>query len=205
MFESMMRDFLMMWTTIDPVGTLGIFLAVTTANTKPERRAIALRSILYSAAILMGFLVMGQITLDYLGIHLASFQVAGGIILFIFGLQMIFKDQAEYSAEPGKDVAVFPLAIPSIASPGAIMAVVMVTDNDRFGLWEQALTALVMLSILGITLLVLWYAHRIHRLIGETGSQVAIKVMGIILASLAVEMTVSGLRGMYEFFHGPVL
>ena len=167
MFDSLLRDFLMMWTTIDPVGTLGIFLAVTTAHTKKERRAIALRSILYSAAILMGFLVAGQIFLDSLGIHLASFQVAGGIILFLFGLQMIFKDQAEYSAEPGRDVAVFPLAIPSIASPGAIMAVVMVTDNDRFGLAEQALTALIMLAVLGLALLGMWHAHRVHRVIGE--------------------------------------
>ena len=205
MFDSLLRDFLMMWTTIDPVGTLGIFLAVTTATTKKERRAIALRCILYSAGILLGFLVLGQILLEFLGIHLASFQVAGGIILFLFGLQMIFQDQAEYSAEPGRDVAVFPLAIPSIASPGAIMAVVMVTDNDRFGFVEQSLTALVMLAILGITLLILWYAHRIHRLIGATGSQVAIKVMGIILCSLAVEMTVGGLRAVREIFNGPVL
>ena len=202
MFDALMRDFMMMWTTIDPIGTLGIFLAVTTANTKKERRAVALRSILYSAAILMGFLVLGQILMEFLGIHLASFQVAGGVILFLFGLQMIFQDQTRYSTEPGRDVAVFPLAIPSIASPGAIMAVVLVTDNDRYGLGEQAITALIMLLILAITLLGLWHAHRIFRIIGETGSQVAIKVMGIILSSLAVEMVVNGLKGLQGYFNG---
>lgn len=132
MVEKFIRDALMLWATIDPVGTLSLFAAITAALTPEQRKSVALRATLYSAFILVGSIVIGQVLLSGMGIRLLSLQVAGGVILFLFGLQMIFGRAGETSSgrpEAGHDLAVFPLAVPSIASPGAIMAVIILTDN----------------------------------------------------------------------------
>ncbi|MGH3056578.1 MAG: MarC family protein, partial [Gaiellaceae bacterium] len=134
MLEKSLRDAAMLWATIDPVVTLALFAALTVRLTAAERRYVALRATLYSALILVGSIVIGQFVLDLLGIRLISLQVAGGIILFLFALQMIFTgtESAPGQPESGYDLAVFPLAVPSIASPGAIMAAIVLTDNDLY-------------------------------------------------------------------------
>ena len=111
-----------------------------------------------AAAILMFFLVLGQVLLEQLSISLDAFQIAGGIVLFLFALTMIFGDSKpdeEKKQIQGNvaHLAVFPLAVPSLASPGAMLSVVMLTDNHRFSIEEQVITALVMLSIILITLI----------------------------------------------------
>jgi multiple antibiotic resistance protein len=199
MFEHVLKDAITLWATIDPIATVPIFLAVTRQQTAAARRRIALRAVVISAVILLAFIVVGQLLLEDLGIQLTSFQIAGGVILFIFGLRMIFETEQEQSShsaptESGFDPAVFPLAMPSIASPAAIMAVVVLTDNHRFSLRHQAVTTGVMLVIMAITFVFLLAAGRIHRLIGETGAQIVIRVMGLILSALAVEMVVGGIK-----------
>src|SRR5213592_2093553 len=132
MIRQVARDVLMLLVTIDPIGTVALFVPLTAALTVRERRAIARKAVFVAGAVLLGFLVAGEILLAHLGIHLLSFQLAGGVILFLFGLQMVFGRGvlSEHAvAEPGHDVAVFPLALPAIASPGAITAVVLLTDN----------------------------------------------------------------------------
>src|SRR6266567_4757292 len=126
------KDFATIWTTIDPIGNVAIFAGLTASLTCAERRRTALRASVYAAVILVVAVVAGQIILDAIGIHLRSLKVAGGIILFLFGLQMLFGrvDAKAGAPEPGRDLAVFPLAVPSIAGPGAMMAVILLTDND---------------------------------------------------------------------------
>ncbi|MGL5298408.1 MAG: MarC family protein, partial [Plesiomonas sp.] len=126
---------------------------------------------------------------------------AGGLVLLLFALTMIFGEskpeqemQMDYDIS---DLAVFPIAVPSIASPGAMMAVVMLTDNHRYSLIDQALTALVMLGVLLITYLLLRSASRIQKVIGRTGASVISRVMGLILAAVAVNNLLVGLR---DFF-----
>jgi multiple antibiotic resistance protein len=136
-------------------------------------------------------IVLGQVLLGSLGIRLASFQLAGGIIFFLFGVQMVFGFGAAAPSpggEPGHDVAVFPLAVPSIASPGSILAVVILTDNREFSIAEQAITTLILLGVLGLTLILLLQANRVHRLIGDAGSTLLVRLLGLVLAALAVEM-----------------
>ncbi|MGL4467602.1 MAG: MarC family protein, partial [Plesiomonas shigelloides] len=134
-------------------------------------------------------------------IPLSAFQTAGGLVLLLFALTMIFGEskpeqemQMDYDIS---DLAVFPIAVPSIASPGAMMAVVMLTDNHRYSLIDQALTALVMLGVLLITYLLLRSASRIQKVIGRTGASVISRVMGLILAAVAVNNLLVGLR---DFF-----
>ena len=189
--EKWASELLILLATIDPVGTLALFVGLTANVPAKDRTRIALRAIGYSAGILVAFIVLGQIFLGSLGIRLASFQLAGGIIFFLFGVQMVFGSGVAAptpSGEPGHDVAIFPLAVPSIASPGSILAVVILTDNREFSIAEQAITTLVLLGVLGLTLILLLQANRVHRLIGNAGSTLLVRILGLVLAALAVEM-----------------
>src|SRR5262245_21994335 len=123
------KDFATIWTTIDPIGNVAIFAGLTASVTPAERHRTALRACVYAAVILVVAVVTGQIILDAIGIHLHSLKVAGGIILFLFGLQMLLgqMDARPGAPEPGCDLAVFPLAVPSIAGPGVLLVVLLLT------------------------------------------------------------------------------
>ena len=189
------KDFATIWTTIDPIGNVAIFAGLTASLTRAERRRTALRASVYAAVILVVAVVAGQFILDAIGIHLHSLKVAGGIILFLFGLQMLFgRLDAEAGApEPGRDLAVFPLAVPSIAGPGAMMAVILLTDNDVYTVAEQAQTGVVLLVVLLLTYILLLFSDAILRIIGRQGAAILVRVMGIILCSLAVEIVLTTL------------
>ena len=203
MIEKSLRDAAMLLATIDPIGTLALFAALTAQLSATERRHIALRATLYSSLILVGCIVIGQIVLDHMGIRLVSLQVAGGIILFLFALQMIFGSGTELApgqAESSHDLAVFPLAIPSIASPGAIMAAIVLTDNDLYTITQQATTAAVLLGILVITCVLMLMSGPILRVIGRNGAAILIRVMGMILAALSVELVMEAF-GIEKWIH----
>ena len=189
------KDFATIWTTIDPIGNVAIFAGLTASLTRAERRRTALRATVYAAVILAVAVVAGQIILDAIGIHLHSLKVAGGIILFLFGLQMLFGrlDAEPRAPEPGRDLAVFPLAVPSIAGPGAMMAVILLTDNDVYTVAEQAQTGVVLLLVLLLTYILLLFSDAILRIIGRQGAAILVRVMGIILCSLAVEIVLTTL------------
>ena len=197
MIEKFVRDFLILWTTIDPVGTLAIFAALTGSMAPEARRRTARTAITYSVAILVGAIVIGQILLTAMGIQLVSLQVAGGIILFLFGLKMVFGSDLATAGghpEPGHDVAVFPLAVPSIATPGAIMAVIVLTDNHVHSVPVQLGTTLVMLAVLGVTYLFMLASGPILKVIGSNGSAILVRVMGMILAALSIELAMDALN-----------
>lgn len=197
MEEKLIRDALMLWATIDPIGTLAVFASITAALTPGQRRKTAIKATLYSALILLGSIVIGQILLSALGIDLLSLQVAGGAILFLFALQMIFSsnmDEQGGSKNSQHDLAVFPLAVPSIASPGAIMAVIVLTDNNLHGIAEQAATAGVLVGVLVVTCLLMLASTRILRVIGTNGAAILVRVMGLILAALSVQLVFEALE-----------
>jgi multiple antibiotic resistance protein len=189
--ENITSDFLVFLATIDPVGTLALFVGLTAGISAQERTRVAFRAIGYSAVILLVFVFVGQLVLGSLGIRLEAFQLAGGIIFFLFGVQMVFGTgaaSADSKSEPGHDVAAFPLAVPSIASPGSILAAVILTDNREFSFGEQVITALLLMAVLVLTLLLLLQANRIYAWIGDAGSALMVRVLGLVLAALAVEM-----------------
>jgi len=189
------KDFATIWTTIDPIANVAIFAGLTASLTRAERHRTALRASLYATIILVVAVIAGQIILDAIGIHMHSLKVAGGIILFLFALKMIFGglDSKPGLPEEGRDLAVFPLAVPSLAGPGAIMAVIVLTDDDVYTVPEQVQTGLVMLVVLLVTYIFLRFSDVILRVIGQQGAAVLVRVMGIILASLAVEIVLTAL------------
>ncbi len=136
--QNVINEFVMMWVLIDPIGTIPVFLMVTASMKEEHRKMIATRAIIVSAVVLVGFLFGGHLLLRALGIPLPSFQIAGGIVLFLFALTMIFgpskaEQEKEDTAtiERARSIAVFPLAIPSIASPGAMLGVVLLNDGEQ--------------------------------------------------------------------------
>ena len=189
------KDFATILTTIDPIGNVALFAGLTAALQRKERHLTALRAVIYATIILVVAVVAGQIILDAIGIHMHSLKVAGGIILFLFGVQMLFgkMDKADRTPEEGRDLAVFPLAVPSIAGPGALMAVIVLTDNDVYTVPQQIQTGVVLVVVLFITYIFLLFSDGILRVIGRQGAAVLVRVMGIILCSLAVEIVLTAL------------
>ena len=201
MFDSLVVQFVVLWAVIDLIGSVPVYLTKTIGLPLEDRRKIALKAVLISAGILLFFLVAGQALLEAMQIPLTAFQIAGGLVLLLFALTMIFgegKPEQEMKMTASlSELAVYPLAVPSIASPGAMMAIVLLTDNHRFSFDDQLITALIMLSILFITYLLFVIANRIQRVIGNTGAAVISRVMGLILAAVAVNNMLVGIR---DFF-----
>ncbi|KXJ56853.1 MAG: MarC family transcriptional regulator [Colwellia sp. Phe_37] len=194
--------FITFFAVIDPIGTVPVFIAVTDQYDQKTKRRIALLSTIVSMCVLLFFVVVGEFVLKALSIPLPAFQISGGIILFLFALNMIFGDskpeeEIRLLDQSHKDTAVFPLAVPSIASPGAMLAAVLLTKNSVYSVWEQIQTATVMLSVLVITYLLMLLAGAINKIIGSSGASVISRVMGLILASVA---TTNILLGFSEYY-----
>ena len=199
MWQHILEDLIGFWVVIDPIGTIPVFISVTKSLSPEQRRNTAIKAVAFAALILIFFLGLGQLLLDALEIPLLSFQITGGVILFMFALTMIFGDskpqqEEQLEVEDGVDCAVFPLAMPSIASPGAMLAAVVLTDNHRFDLYNQIITASSMMIVLLVTLLLLLSANWILRIIGKSGAGIISRVMGLILATVATEYILSGLK-----------
>lgn len=190
MVSKALNDLLTLWVTIEPIGTVVLFAALSAHLSQTQRRKVALNAVVYSTIILLGSIVVGQVILSAMQIQLISLQVAGGLILFLFALQMIFDFSHERSATPekGHDIAVFPLAVPSIAGAEAIMAVVLLTDNHIYSISSQIVTACVVICIMSVTYGLMLLAEPILRIIGTNGAAILERVTGMILAALAVEL-----------------
>ena len=132
MWEELVKVAVTLFVVIDPMGTLPLFLSITRDSTEILRRQIARRAVIVSFGVLVGFLFAGGTLLSGLGIEIPSFRIAGGIVMFIFALQMVFDTQnrhKEGSPEEGHDMAVYPLAIPAISGPGSMMTVVLMAEQ----------------------------------------------------------------------------
>lgn len=195
------NKFVLLWAVIDPIGTIPVFIAATSERTQIEKRKIALIASVTAGLILLFFIAAGEPMLRAMGVPLSAFQIAGGIVLFLFALTMIFgesKPEGEAKLLPSiQDTAIFPLATPSIASPGAMMAVVLLTKNQQHTLLDQASTAIIVLLIILIAFGLMLVAGTISRIIGTGGASVISRVMGMILASIAASHVLEGLK---EYF-----
>lgn len=198
MSHNLLEQFILLWVVIDPIGTIPVFIAVVAGITTSERWKIALKATLAATFVLLLFLVGGQFLINALGISLPAFQIAGGIVLLLFALTMIFGDskpeseaQTWSAAEDGhSSVAIFPLAMPSLASPGAILAVVVLTDNNRFSVQEQAMTGGIMLLVMTCAFILMLAATPILRVIRMAGAALVSRIMGMILAAVAVNTVI---------------
>ncbi|ASV31606.1 MarC family protein [Maribacter cobaltidurans] len=201
MATEILTKILFLIAVIDPLGSVPVYLEATKHFDQKHKLKIAIRASLIAYLILLFFILVGQIILEGMDVSLDAFQISGGVILFLFALTMIFgegKPESEkHLIKDYKHVTIFPVAIPSIASPGAIMAVVLMTDNHLYTIQEQAITTLLVLLVVSMTMLLLLAANVVQNRIGEYGITVISKIMGLILASYAVQSVLSGLR---DFF-----
>jgi multiple antibiotic resistance protein len=195
------KTFFFMIAVIDPIGSIPVFLEATKQFNAQEKKKIAIRATFIAAMIMVFFIVVGQIIMEAMNITLDAFQISGGVILFLFALTMIFgegkPEEEKHLIKDYKHVTVFPIALPSIASPGAIMAVVLLTDNHLYSIQQQALTTFNVLVVLALTCLLLLGASKIQERLGESAITVISKIMGLILASFAMQSILSGIK---EYF-----
>ena len=186
---------------VDPLGSVPVYLEATKQFDAQQKKKIAVRASAVAFLILLFFIVVGQVILEGMDVTLDAFQISGGVILFLFALTMIFgegKPESEkHQITDYKHVIVFPIAIPSIASPGAILAVVLLTDNRLYSIQHQAITTGLVLVVIVLTMFLLLVANVVQKRIGEYGITVISKVMGLILAAYAIQSILSGLR---DFF-----
>jgi len=186
-----LTDFITLVVVLNPLGKLPIFLATTVGLEREVRNRVALNSVIISYGVLLFFLVAGQVLLGALGVGLNSFRLAGSLVLLLFALAMIF-DTVQTLPATQPDVspterAVFPLAMPSIAGPGTMLTVVVLTDKDRFNWTEQGGTALALGLALWLVYLVMRYATPLVHLLRRAGISILSRVMGLILAAVAME------------------
>ena len=199
LFGSALVTFLVI---IDPPGCAPIFASLTRGTTAAHRRAMAVRSSLIAWAILLFFALLGKPMLQALGISLASFRIAGGIMLFFIALDMVFErrtERREKRAEEiegtpeAEDISVFPMAIPMITGPGSIAsAMLWVSRADNIA--EIAVVLAAITSVMAITFLTLLAAGPLMRLIGEKVEAMITRILGVILAALAAQFVVDGLK-----------
>ncbi len=194
--------FLTLFVVVDPVGLTPTFLAVTDGLPRAARRLVAMRASVIAGAILAGSTLIGDWLLQTLDISLAAFRIAGGLLLFSIASEMVFGvrirregEAAEQAVEEHvRNIAAFPLAIPLMAGPGAITATVLLAGHAH-GDWLLILSLLVVVVLVAVCCVVaFFFAERISRLLGMTGNIVLSRLLGVLLAALAVQYVVDGVR-----------
>ncbi len=200
--NDLIATFIFFFAVIDPIGSVPVFIASTIGFNEKEKRRIAFRAVLISALILLFFIVVGELILNAIKIPLSAFQIAGGIVLFLFALTMIFgegKPESEIKQmKTTTEIAVFPMAMPSIASPGAMLTVVLLTKNSEYSIWEQFQSSIALILVLIIVLILLLIAGKVHKIIGNAGASIISRVMGLILSAVAIANIIDGIK---ESFH----
>jgi len=188
--------FVTLFLRIDPIGLAPLFVALTHGMDARTRRGIAIRACVIAAMLLVLFAALGEAVLGFVGISMPAFRIAGGILLFLTALDMLFERRSkrrEDQADERPDPSVFPLAIPLIAGPGAIASVILLT-GEMGGLQGFATTVLVMAAVLGIVFALFMVAGLLERALGRTGINVVTRLLGMLLAALAVQFVLDGLR-----------
>ncbi|MCI2393500.1 MarC family protein [Aliiroseovarius sp. N1F302] len=185
---------------MDPIGILPLFIALTQGKTAQERRSIALRACLIAGVLLVLFAFLGENVLGSLGISMPAFRISGGILLLLLALDMLFerrtqrrKDQSEEGVESEDDPSVFPLAMPLLAGPGSIATMILLSgQGDGFSGVTLALIAMTL--VLLITFLMFNIASLLEHMLRETGIKIVTRVLGMLLAALAVQFILDGLH-----------
>ncbi|WP_378951125.1 MarC family protein [Mesorhizobium sp. ANAO-SY3R2] len=202
LFDSVFNAFVTILVTIDPPGLAPLFLAVTRGMNREQRLQVSVRASIIAFAVLALFAIAGAAILKVFGITLPAFRVAGGFLLFFIAFEMVFERRQDRK-EKISDVAItrdhihnlaaFPLAIPLIAGPGAISATVLLSGSFQ-GWTAQAMLVLIILACLALTFLVFILAERIDQFLGQTGRSILTRLLGVILAALAVQFVADGIK-----------
>jgi multiple antibiotic resistance protein len=191
--------FVTLFVVVDPIGLAPLFVALTSGMSNRERRRMGLRAVTIGAILLTLFGLLGDKVLGFIGISMPAFRIAGGLLLFLTALEMLFERRTQrregHEPEPSHDPSVFPLATPLIAGPGAMAAMILLAGAPGADAMHIALIHGVMLAVLACVLGMFMLAGPIERALGRTGTMVVTRLLGMLLAALAVQFILDGLRG----------
>ncbi len=202
--------FVTLFVVIDPIAIAPIFAALTADADAAHRRSMALKGCLIGAMVLFFFALLGKSFLGALGISMAAFRTAGGVMLFLIAMDMVFEKRTErrekraehmveeQEAHPGEeheDISVFPIAVPMLAGPGAIATVMLLMSDYQGDATAQGIVLATLAAVLLITLILLFVATRVLDAVGQSVANVLTRVLGMILAALAAQYIFDGIRG----------
>ena len=205
MIELFISAFVTFFVVIDPPGCAPIFSSLTAGTDAAHRRAMAIRSVLVASGILLVFAVFGEDLLGALGISLDAFRVAGGIMLFLIALDMVFEKRTErresraqdVKAHPEhEDISIFPMAIPMIAGPGSIASVMLLMAKSN-GLTESLIVLGALAAMLALTLISLLLAGPLMKLLGYRVEAMITRILGVVLAALAAQFVIDGIKASF--------
>jgi multiple antibiotic resistance protein len=206
MLDSALQAFTTLFVVIDPLGLVPLLLALTVGVPAAERRRMALKGTLIATLILLGFALLGEPLLELLGIGLPAFRIAGGVMLLLIALEMVFQrrtDRRSRSADELRDVgghadiSVFPLAIPLLSGPGAITSIMLLIARHEGDLAAQAVVLAMLLVVMALCVAIFLFVEPLERLLGPTLTHVISRLLGILLAALAVQYVLDGLRNAF--------
>ena len=206
MLDVALHAFTTLFVVIDPLGLVPLLLALTIGAEPAERRRMALKGTLIATVILLGFALLGEPLLRLLGIGLPAFRTAGGVMLLLIAFEMVFErrtgrrsraaDELKQVGGPD-DISVFPLAIPLLSGPGAITSIMLLMARHEGDIGAQATVIAVLLLVMALCVLIFLFVEPLERLLGPTLSHVISRLLGILLAALAVQYVFDGLRNAF--------
>jgi multiple antibiotic resistance protein len=212
MFETALTAFTTFFAVIGPIDTAVLLASMTPNTTGAERRAIAVKAVFVATVIILAFALIGEPILTQLGVSLAALKTAGGIILFVIALEMTLSkhpqpalltvkesQEAESKAEAHAEIAVFPFATPLLAGPGAMTSAIVLAANTRGNVELFGAVIAAILAVMAVTLVLFLLAQEVHQLLGVTARKVIVRVFGVLLAALAVQMIFNGLAEAHIF------
>ena len=204
--------FVTLLVVVDPPGVVPIYVALTKDERPARRRAILIRAVLIAFGVALFFLVAGRAVLSYLGVTVHAFSISGGILLFVAAMPMLFGQRGGLqSPEPqerdtmatgGQDIAVFPLAMPMLSGPGMIATILLLTSQAGGGVQKLLAIGVAIAAVFLVAFITLYLGGRLIALVGEGGVHIATRVMGIVLAALAVQYVLNGVTGYYHLLQG---
>ncbi|MGH6983632.1 MAG: MarC family protein [Stellaceae bacterium] len=200
MAQKLLQDFVLLLVAINPLLVVPEFIGVTAKLGAATKRRAAIESVLIAGGVLLAFIAVGQEVLAVLKIELHAFQIAAGLVLLLMSLRMVFEENLRHAPPGGRNPAVHPLAIPYMAGPKSIMTVLLLTDSETYTPSEQIEVAILVVLVLALTLACLLGARWAHRMLRDSGINAISRVMGLILAALAMQYILTALE---QAFHLP--
>jgi multiple antibiotic resistance protein len=220
-FRFGLAAFVTILVVVDPPGVVPIYVALTKDEQPARRRAILIRAVLIAFGVALFFLIFGRAVLSYLGVTVQAFSISGGILLFVAAMPMLFGQRGGLQAPEGKelgaraaagkerkarnagqDISVFPLAMPLLSGPGTIATILLLTSQAGGDLKKLMAIGIAIALVFLVSFISLYLGARLIGLVGEGGVHIATRVMGIVLAALAVQFVLNGVTGYYHLLRG---
>ena len=202
MLEVFIQTFVLYFVVIDPIGNTPIFLSITRSQNGKEKYHTAIESVTIATIILILFSIIGQFILSYLNISLESFRIAGGIILFLISIEMLFnkrQERKEQIVEKSKEkLSIFPLAIPILAGPAAITSVIVIATQYQGDFLLQSISILGLVVVMLITLLLFLLLAKSDKFLNKNFTNITSRVIAIILAALSIQYIIDGLLVLFK-------